>query len=78
VDGETHHVPRYRNRPNLLMLGVMPQHDAECEAVFTALAEGNGINMSAPRWAAGVIVNGQGVDGARQTIDALLTEVEVM
>jgi multimeric flavodoxin WrbA len=78
VDGETHHVPRYRNRPNLLMLGVMPQHDDECEAVYTALAEGNAINMSAPRRAAGVIVNGQGMDGARQTIDALLTKVEVM
>jgi multimeric flavodoxin WrbA len=78
VDGETHHISRYRKRPNLLVLGVMPQHDDECEAVFTALAEGNAINMSAPRWAAGVIVDGQGIDDARQTIEALLTEVEVM
>jgi hypothetical protein len=77
VDGETHHVPRYMKRPRLLMLGVMPEHDAECEAIFADLAEGNAINMSAPRWASGVIVDGQGTDTARQTIDDLLTQLEV-
>jgi hypothetical protein len=56
----------------------MPQHDAECEAVFTALAEHNAVNMSAPRWAAGIIVDGRGPDGARQTIQNLLAEVEVI
>jgi multimeric flavodoxin WrbA len=78
VDGETHHVPRYQRRPNLLAIGVMAQHDAECEAVFTDLVEGNAVNMSAPRWAAGVIVEERGSDAARRAIQDLLKEVEAV
>ena len=78
IDGETHHVPRYGKRANLLAIGVMPQHDAECEAVFTDLVEGNAVNMSAPRWAAGVIVEARGPDAGRRAIQDLLTEVEVV
>jgi multimeric flavodoxin WrbA len=78
VNGETHHVPRYRKRPNLLVIGVMPHHDAECESIFTDLAKRNAINMSAPRWAADVIVDGHGPEGARQTIQDLLAVVEVI
>jgi multimeric flavodoxin WrbA len=77
VDGETHHVPRYRKRPSLLVIGTMDQEDAESAAIFTALAEGNAINMSAPRWASGVIIDGQGSDVARETLEDLLKKVEV-
>jgi multimeric flavodoxin WrbA len=78
VNGETHHVPRYLKRPVLLVIGTLPQHDAESEAVFTSLVERNAINMSAPRWAAGVIVGEQGPAGAHQAIEDLLTAVEVI
>lgn len=77
VDGETHHVPRYRKRPDLLVIGTMERSDGEREAIFTTLAERNAINMSAPRWGSGVIVEEEGSDAARRAIDKLLTDVEV-
>ncbi|MGD9001204.1 MAG: NAD(P)H-dependent oxidoreductase [Anaerolineae bacterium] len=78
VNGETHHVPRYKKRANLLVLGVLPEHDAASEAIFTSLAARNATNMSAPRWAAGIIVEEQGWDATRRTIEDLLAEVEVI
>jgi multimeric flavodoxin WrbA len=77
VDGETHHVPRYRKRANLLVVGTMDQPDAEREAIFTTLAERNAINMSAPLWGTGVIVEEEGSDAARKVVEDLLTDVEV-
>lgn len=78
VDGETHHVPRYRKHPDLLVLGVMPDENTESEAIFTSLAERNAVNMSAPHWAAGIIVEEHGPDSIRQTVRDLLTDVGVM
>jgi multimeric flavodoxin WrbA len=77
VNGETHHVPRYRKRPNLLIAGVMDQYDAESEAIFLDLAEGNAVNLSAPRLAAGVIMSKQGRDAAREAIENSLAKMEV-
>lgn len=77
VDGETHHVPRYRKRPNLLILGTMDRPDTENEAIFTALAERNAINMSAPQWASGVILGETESEAALEKIKDLLTQVEV-
>jgi multimeric flavodoxin WrbA len=77
VNGETHHVPRYRRPANLLVIGTMPEHDAESEAIFAGLAERNAINMSAPCWASGVIVDERDTHAARQAIQGLLTRVEV-
>jgi multimeric flavodoxin WrbA len=78
VEGETHHVPRYEEHPDLLVIGTLPQGDAESEAIFTDLAERNAINMSAPRRAAGVVVEQLGLDVARDRVRALLADVEVM
>jgi multimeric flavodoxin WrbA len=78
VDGETHHVPRYRKRANLLVIGTMDRADRESEAIFTTLAERNAINMSAPRWATGVVVEEEGSDAARQVVEDLLKDVEVV
>lgn len=77
VDGETHHVPRYDDRANLLFVGVMEESDAECEEIFTTLAERNAINMSAPLWAVDVIVEDDGHSVARDAVRRLLDEVEV-
>jgi multimeric flavodoxin WrbA len=77
VDGETHHVPRYDDRANLLFVGLMGESDPESEEIFTALAEGNAINMSAPLWAADVIVEDEGGGAAREAVARLLRKVEV-
>ena len=77
VDGETHHVPRYDNRANLLFLGVMDQSDPESDAIFTALAERVAINLSAPLWEADVIVEAEGDGPARETVRRVLADVEV-
>lgn len=77
VDGETHHVPRYKDRANLLFVGVTEEPDPESEEIFPALAEGNAINMSAPRWAADVIVESEGDGAAREAVARLLRKVEV-
>ena len=78
VDGETHHVPRYEEPADLLVVGTLPQADAESEAIFADLAERNAINMSASRWAAGVVVEERGLDVAHERVQDLLTDVEVM
>lgn len=77
VDGETHHVPRYKKQANLLVIGTMDRPDSEDEAIFTTLAERNAINMSAPRWASGVMVGEPDSEAARETIKTLLTQVKV-
>jgi multimeric flavodoxin WrbA len=78
VDGETHHVPRFRQGAKLLVIGTMNEHDAESEAIFTSLAGRNAINLSPPRWSAGVLVEEQGLEAARDQMRDLLASVEVI
>lgn len=55
INGEIHHQPRYQKNPKILALGYLPQHDEECERIFTTLVERNAINMHSPENHAEVI-----------------------
>jgi hypothetical protein len=77
VEGETHHRPRYDRAPNLLAIGVLPEHDTESERIFATLVERNAINMFAPAWAAGIITRENANGMLRRELASLLSKVEV-
>ena len=78
VEGETHHQPRYDRSPNLLAIGVLPEHDADSERIFATLVERNAINMFAPAWAARIITHEQANGMLGQELASLLSKVEVV
>jgi len=78
ANGETHHKPRYHSHPNLLVVGTLPQRDAESETIFATLGERNSINMFSPAWAVGVITPAEANGVLRQEMQALLSKVEVV
>lgn len=45
IGGEIHHQPRYDKNPDMLVIGYLPQPDAECEDIFSKLIKRNAINM---------------------------------
>ena len=55
INGEIHHVPRYEKYPDLAVVGVAQEHDAEAEQTFVRLASRNAINSYCSAHSAGVI-----------------------
>jgi len=55
INGEIHHVPRYRKYPDLAIVGVAQEHDVEAEKTFVRLANRNAINNYCLAHSAGVI-----------------------
>jgi multimeric flavodoxin WrbA len=78
VNGETHHVPRYEVRPNLLVVGTMPEAEPEQEATFIELAERNAINWSAEKHAAGVVLETEEPGAQAHRVKSLLGRVGVV
>ncbi len=76
VAGETHHVPRYEEPPNLLALGALPAMDGESERIFRALVERNAINFYAETHAVGIFTPAQLENGARAELTRLLDHME--
>jgi hypothetical protein len=56
IGGETHHRPRYRSYPDLVVIGWLPTPDARAEAVFAHQVARNGINFYAERARCDVVV----------------------
>ncbi len=52
--GETHHPLRSPHPTELLVIGLAPRADDDAARVFERLAERNALNLSSPRFAAGV------------------------
>lgn len=77
INGEVHHKPRYKRYPRLVAVGTLPQADAESERIFGKLVSRNAINLHIPAHAAGVVFDSQGLDAARERIQALFQAVEV-
>jgi len=48
IDGEVHHVPRYKYPPSLGVLAVTRGVDAACETTVRVLAQRNAINFASP------------------------------
>lgn len=55
VNGEVHHVPRYRHQARLLAIGVAADDDEEERRVFEKLVARNAINFHSPMHVAGVV-----------------------
>lgn len=55
VDGETHHVKRYRRYPAIVGLGVLPAPDPDDEEIFRTLVRRNALNLRAPASAAAIV-----------------------
>ena len=59
VEGETHHVKRYKKNPDLLVVGWLDAPDTHSETVFRHLVQRNAINWHAKTYVSGVVLAGQ-------------------
>lgn len=59
IDGETHHVKRYKKNPDLLVVGWMTAPDTQAESIFRHLVQRNAINFHARTYVSGVVLAGQ-------------------
>jgi len=59
IDGETHHVKRYKKNPDLLAVGWMTAPDTQSESIFRHLVQRNAINFHAKTYVSGVTLAGQ-------------------
>ena len=66
IEGETHHLKRYKRNPDLLAVGWMTTPDTQSEAIFRHLVQRNAINFHTQTHVSGVILAGQ-PDGEMQT-----------
>ncbi len=77
VGGEIHHRPRYERYPRLMGVGLLPREDVESGRVFNTLVERNAINWHAPAYVSKVLPDTGGVDGMREDIKELFSQLEV-
>lgn len=59
VEGETHHVKRYKKNPDLLAVGWLDQPDTHSETIFRHLVQRNALNWHAKTCVSGVVLAGQ-------------------
>jgi len=65
IEGETHHVKRYKKNPDLLVVGWMTAPDAQVESIFRHLVQRNAINFHTQTHVSGVVLASQS-DGELQ------------
>jgi multimeric flavodoxin WrbA len=59
IEGETHHVKRYKKNPDLLAVGWMAAPDSQTESIFRHLVQRNAINFHTKTYVSGVVLAGQ-------------------
>ena len=59
IEGETHHVKRYKKNPDLLTVGWMNAPDKQSESIFRHLVQRNAINFHARTYVSDVILADQ-------------------
>jgi multimeric flavodoxin WrbA len=59
IEGETHHLKRYKKNPDLLAVGWMNAPDKQSESIFRHLVQRNAINFHAQNYVSGVVLVGQ-------------------
>lgn len=59
LDGETHHRKRYKNNPDLLVVGWMEAPDIHSEAIFRHLVQRNAVNWHAENSVGDVVLESQ-------------------
>lgn len=66
--GEVHHRPRYRRRPALLGVGVLPEPAPAQERIFHELVRRNAVNLQPPAFASLVLVRRDGEERAPEPL----------
>ncbi len=59
IDGETHHLKRYKKNPDLMVVGWMTAPDTQSETIFRHLVQRNAINFHTQTYVSGVVLAGQ-------------------
>jgi len=65
IEGETHHMKRYKKNPDLLAVGWMTAPHTQAESIFRHLVRRNAINFHSQTYVSGVVLAGQS-DGELQ------------
>jgi hypothetical protein len=61
----------------LVAIGILPQPDAESEAIFKTLVSRNAVNMHAPAYSAAIVYSGENSEQVREKLKSLLMSVGV-
>jgi len=59
IEGETHHLKRYKKNPDLLAVGWMTAPDMQVESIFRHLVQRNAINFHTKTYISGVVLASQ-------------------
>lgn len=78
VDGEIHHLMRYRRRQRLAVIGVQTSSDHESAQIFKTLVDRNAINLHSPAHGASMIIKGSGAREIGERTSSLLKSIGVM
>jgi len=76
VAGETHHARRYKQNPNLLVVGWMNKPDANKEAVFRHLVQRLALNWHSKTWVSDVILTNQSHNGLHASAHQWVDDIE--
>jgi len=75
--GELHHTKRYKQYPNLISIGTLPERDDEAEEIFRTLLEREAWSFHSPAIATGFAVQGQSADTISAEVRRLLLKTGV-
>jgi hypothetical protein len=78
VDGKTHHRPRYKHYPDLLVFGTTPTSDTDLEALFKDLVDRNAINAHSPKHRAEVVTDDMDKAAIGRTVRSALKAAGVV
>jgi multimeric flavodoxin WrbA len=76
--GETHHPPRYKHRPRLMVVGVQRQNNPAEARIFKTLAGRNAINLHPPSYAAEVVQSSDDPAALRARFEGLLARSDAL
>lgn len=76
IQGEVHHLQRYKKHPNLFFIGSLPHKDDESRAIFEELVKRTAINSRAPIFTSELIIGHESRAQIRQKIDTCLNKMK--
>lgn len=76
VEGETHHVKRYKKNPDLLVVGWMESPDTHSETVFGHLVQRNALNWHSKTYVSGVVLANQSDEEMQASAQKWLNDLQ--
>jgi len=76
IEGETHHVKRYKKNPDLLAVGWMNAPDTQSESIFRHLVQRNAINFHTRTYIGDVVLAGQSDDELQTLSEKWLNDLQ--